>query len=243
MDPRTTTLDEFLGAVLRGATKLLGCGSTSLIFINEKTQQIGIRLGALATSGPVISQIEQLLGGHVGKLVFPLNKATDSLVYRAWRERRVFETSSLAELVGSVFPRLVLRAMDAVIGAHRLIVAPALSGSRNYGVLMFEKEGAHPFNPQQREVLLRYARRIGEILESDLADQGAQLVAKLQAAAGPEYLLLGEGGEVRGHVAGSTVSPELVAELSALARAPAAERRARGARRAAERRWRTICSR
>jgi hypothetical protein len=83
----------------------LGCGSTSLIFINEKTQQIGIRLGSLTTSGPLVSQIEQVLGGRFGKLVYPLRSAADSLVYRAWRERKTLETSSLAELVGSASPR------------------------------------------------------------------------------------------------------------------------------------------
>jgi PAS domain-containing protein len=89
---------------------------------------------------------------------------------------------------------------------------------------MFQKEGAHPFNQQQREVILRYARRIGEILENDLMGQGQQLIAELQR--GPEYFVFGEGGELRGHAAGSSAPPELIADLSALARTPAAERRA-----------------
>ncbi|HEY3449015.1 MAG TPA: ATP-binding protein [Myxococcales bacterium] len=224
MDPRTATLEEFLVAVLRGATKILGCGSTSLIFINEKTQQIGIRLGSLTTSGPLVAQIEQVLGGRFGKLVYPLKSAQDSLVYRAWRERKTLETSSLAELVGSAFPKIVTGTIIRVIGEHRFIVVPAIAGSRNYGVLMFQKEGAHPFNQQQREVILRYARRIGEILENDLMGQGQQLIADLQG--GPEYFVFGEGGELRGHVAGSSAPPELVADLSTLARAPAAERKA-----------------
>jgi hypothetical protein len=53
-------------------------------------------------------------------------------------------------VVGSAFPQLIARQMSRLIGEHRFICVPALSGARNYGTLVIEKHGAHPFNRQQR---------------------------------------------------------------------------------------------
>jgi PAS domain S-box-containing protein len=168
MDARATSLDEFLGAVLRGAAKILGCGSTILILISEKSKQMSIRLGTMAVSYPLLARVEQVIGGSIDARSFSVEAAVDSLVYRAWRERTALETSSLSELVGGALPALVKQEMAKLIGQHRFICVPALSITRNYGVLLFQKEGGHPFSLQQREVILRYARRIGEILENDL---------------------------------------------------------------------------
>jgi PAS domain S-box-containing protein len=217
MDVNTTTLEEFLGAVLRGAAKILGCGSTNLVFINDKTQKISIRIGTPALAHPVVRSVEQVLGNRVGDFVFPIKAAVDSLVYRAWRERKSFETSSFSELVGTAFPQLITRQMTKLIGEIRFICVPALSVSRNYGVLVFSKEGAHPFNRQQREVILRYARRIGEILENDLMGQGQQLFADLRVS-GPDYYLFSGDGTLLGTAAGTGAAPEVVAELSERAR-------------------------
>ncbi len=206
MDARATSLEEFLVAVLRGAAKILGCGSTNLILINEKTQEIRVRLGAMAVSNPIIAALEGLLGRSFQGACFPVRLAQGSLIYRAWRDHSVLETSSLAELVGGVMPARLVAQMSRLIGEQRFICVPARSSSRSYGVLLFQKEGPHPFSRQQREVLLRYARRIGEILESDLTGQGQLLVAQLPGG-GPDYLLLDGEGQLLGH--GPSGSPTL----------------------------------
>jgi PAS domain S-box-containing protein len=107
--------------------------------------------------------------------------------------------------------------MSRLIGEHRFICVPALSGARNYGTLVIEKDGAHPFNRQQREVILRYARRIGEILENDLMGQGQQLFADLNAG-GPDYYLFDDAGKLLGAGATSPTSTEIVADLSTRSR-------------------------
>jgi len=181
MDVKTTDLEEFLVAVLRGATKILGCGSTILILISEKTQEIRIRLGTMAGSAAMVAQLEHVLGNSFKGISVPLRSAQDSLAYHAWRDHSIRETSSLTELVGGAWPRPLIEQMARLIGEHRFIVVPALSSTRNYGVLLFQREGRHPFSRQQRELLLRYARRIGEILESGGMGQGHELVAHLPA--------------------------------------------------------------
>jgi PAS domain S-box-containing protein len=170
---RTSNLEEFLESILRGAAKILGCNSTNLILFNERTGEIRVHIGAMAVSYPVLDNIEQLLGKSFKGISVPIERAQDSMVYRSWRDRIICETSSLSELVGGTFQLDVTEQMSLLAGEHRFICVPALSGSRNYGVLLFTKEGKHPFNRQQLEVLLRYARRIGEIVER----QGQDLFA------------------------------------------------------------------
>ena len=196
----STNLKQFLEAVLRGAAKIVGCGSTNLILFNEKTQEIRVHLGITANAFPVIAEIEKLLGARFPGFSWPLPSAEGSLVARSWREARYCETTSLKELVGDALSPLILAAVTRLVGEHRFACVPALGSTRNYGVLLFEKDGHQPFNRQQREVLLRYARRIGEILENDLMGQSQTLFDHLPDDQ-PDSLLFDEHGELRGHSA------------------------------------------
>jgi PAS domain S-box-containing protein len=197
MQTRGRDLEDVLDAILRGSAKILGCDSTHLILFNEKTNEIRIRVGAKATSYPVLDQLESLLGQRFDVITLSLDSAHGSLVYASWRDGAIRETSSLSELVANTFPPEVTEQLAAVIGEHRFICVPALSGTRNYGVLLFEKQGRHHFSRQQRAVLLRYARRIGEIVENNLVAQGQTLFAQ-PTYHGPTYLLFDPSGAVRG---------------------------------------------
>ena len=194
----STNLKQFLEAVLRGAAKIVGCGSTNLILFNEKTQEIRVHLGITADAFPVIAEIEKLLGARFPGFSWPMKSAEGSLVTRSWREALYCESISLKELVGAALPPLILAAVTRLVGEHRYACVPALSSTRNYGVLLFEKDGHKPFNRQQREVLLRYARRIGEILENDLMGQSQTLFDHLPDDE-PDSLLFDARGELRGH--------------------------------------------
>ena len=59
MKVESPNLKQFLEAVLRGAAKIFGCGSTNLILYNEKTQKIRVHLGITADVFPVIDEIEK----------------------------------------------------------------------------------------------------------------------------------------------------------------------------------------
>ena len=194
----STNLKQFLEAVLRGAAKIVGCGSTNLILFNEKTQEIRVHLGITADAFPVIAEIEKMLGAQFPRFSWPMSSAEGSMVARSWREALFCETTSLRELVGAALPPFILAAVARLIGERHFACVPALSSTRNYGVLLFEKEGTQPFNRQQREVLLRYARRIGEILENDLMGQSQTLFDKLPNDQ-LDSLLFDARGELRGH--------------------------------------------
>ena len=194
----STNLKQFLEAVLRGAAKIVGCGSTNLILFNEKKQEIRVHLGITADAFPVIAEIEKMLGAQFPGFSWPMSSAEGSLVSRSWREALFCETTSLKELVGAALPPFILAATARLIGERDFACVPALGSTRNYGVLLFEKEGLQPFNRQQREVLLRYARRIGEILENDLMGQSQTLFDHLPDDE-PDSLLFDASGELRGH--------------------------------------------
>jgi PAS domain S-box-containing protein len=198
MKVESANLAQMLQAALRGAAKIVGCSSTHLILFDEKAQKIRIRLGATADALPVIGQIEKLLGAQFQNFFWPMRSAEGGLAARCWRQTIFCETSSLKELVGAALPPAICATIERLIGERMFACVPALSSTRSYGVLLFEKVGCQPFNRQQREVLVRYARRIGEILENDLMGQGQSRFDQLPDDK-PDSLLLGEDGELAGH--------------------------------------------
>jgi PAS domain S-box-containing protein len=171
------SLEEFLVAILRGAAAVVGCDSTNLIFINERTQEILIRLGIKPPSQPALNDIEAVLGAALQLTRIPIAQAQESLIYRCFRDREIKQCSSIAELVGGAFPAAVVEQVDKLAGQHVFICVPAQGPRRVYGVLLFQKEGPAPFTRRQSEVLQRYARRIGEILENSGTGRGQSLVS------------------------------------------------------------------
>ncbi|MBW1873286.1 MAG: hypothetical protein JRJ19_14545, partial [Deltaproteobacteria bacterium] len=58
----TTNLDDFLENVLRGAAKILGCNSTNLVVINEKTRNMQVRIGITAGDFNKLAELEEVMG-------------------------------------------------------------------------------------------------------------------------------------------------------------------------------------
>jgi signal transduction histidine kinase len=170
------SLDEFLCNVLRGAAKMVGCNSTNLVVVDEELQQMRVRVGARDDDYPILAELEDVLGGSFDGLWVSLESTKSSYLYRVWLEGTILETSRVAELVGQAFSLEVVEQFEEKIGEHRYLLVPAIGASRNYGVLIFEKAGCQPFSNQQREVVLHYARRIGEILECEFNGQGLAMI-------------------------------------------------------------------
>jgi PAS domain S-box-containing protein len=213
----SANLKQFLESALRGAAKIVGCNSTNLILFNEKKQEIRVHLGITADALPIIAEIEKMLGAQFPRFSWPMKSAEGSLIARSWREALFCETTSLKELVGAALPPFILGATARLVGERSYACVPALGSTRNYGVLLFEKEGLQPFNRQQREVLLRYARRIGEILENDLMGQSQTLFDHLPDDQ-PDSLLFDARGELRGHGPRGNAAIERVLRESDLVR-------------------------
>ncbi len=157
---------EVLTSILRGAAKLLGCTSANMVLMDEKSGTVRVVVATMASIRSQIGEVENLVGA-VQNVAFPLNALSPTaLAYRSWKERSSMETSSLAEIVGpEVMPTDGVEAAMDYLGDHRFFLVPVMSGSLSFGVLIFEKPGTNPFSPQQRELLIRYAQRVGEIID------------------------------------------------------------------------------
>ncbi|MBM4397077.1 MAG: PAS domain-containing protein [Deltaproteobacteria bacterium] len=208
-------IEQIIESVLRGAAKMVGCHSASLIAFNEPAREVRIRVGA--TAGPMkedLSRVEEVLG-DIKSAVFPFDVVEGSRIFECWRGRKVFESGSIAELVGTAISAPVVASMDEIIGAHRFICVPAIGGQgRCHGVIVFEHPGPHHFNPQQRELLLAYAHRIGEILEEGArAWQPPGAVSRVLVDA--EQRVVGAAGNGHGGGEGAKAVPREVLERAA----------------------------
>jgi PAS domain S-box-containing protein len=158
-------IEGIIASVLHGAAKILGCDSASLIVIDEAARSAILRVGTVAGSSEGLAEVE----GAVGRLKgasFPLDRILESVVYASWRDRAVLEAESLLDLAAGVIDRDMLAPVAHLVGERRFICVPALAGGRCHGIMAFDKVGLAPFSPQQRELLIRYARRVAEILET-----------------------------------------------------------------------------
>ena len=173
MQERPAGIAGIIEPILRGSTRILGCTSASLIVFNDVRREVRLRVGTAAESLPDLEQVEALAGSIEGAS-FSFDDVSGSLVYRSWKQRIVLETSSLGDLAGNAFGTEILGPVMDMIGERRFICVPALTGDLCQGVVVFDKAGAAPFSRQQREVLLLYGQRIGDIIESDPDDVGAQ---------------------------------------------------------------------
>lgn len=167
---------DVLASVLRGAAKILGCNTATLIVLSERTGTVRIRVGVGAEVRPALDVVEEAFGGNVNELTFTFPRVRDSLIFRSWSEDVPLECSTIEELARNAFPEEAFALLASVLGPHRFICVPVATRVRRYGVIIFEKDGDAPFSRQQRELMVRYAGRIAEILENDLWSVGDVLL-------------------------------------------------------------------
>jgi PAS domain S-box-containing protein len=195
MSPGSGNTSELLEPILRGAAKILGCATATLILLGERTRTVKLAIGVQGEGTP-IREVEDIFGSAVSGLRVPFEAAEDSLVFKVWRRGIIGEASTIADLAGSAFPAEVYTQLAALIGVHRFLCLPLASRSRRLGVIIFEKEGTVPFSRQQRELGVRYATRVAEIMVNDLQAEGEQLFtdAGTPDSGEPIYLLLDADG-------------------------------------------------
>ena len=225
MPERISNIGELLEPILRGAAKILGCATTTLILLNERTRTARLRIGH--GEATPIREVESIFGAQVNEITVPFDAAEDSLVFKVWRTGTVVETSEIQDLAAAAFTLEVYRQLDKLIGKHRFLCVPVASRSRRFGAIIFEKDGGQPYSRQQRELGVRYASRIGEIVENDLWAEGEALLfdtGALPTEGEPVYLVFDPVGALvaragKGAAKGKAVEevdglpPEFVGEL------------------------------
>ncbi|MBM4371659.1 MAG: PAS domain-containing protein [Deltaproteobacteria bacterium] len=176
MNRQPHDLEAMLEPILRGAAVVLGCNSANLILYDAARGQVSVLVGEAADQSPIIETIEGMLGLPLRGDVFDVPETGGSLLLEAWPVREVRETSSLAEIVGTILPRELVAPVEEIIGPRRFVIVPVSHGHPSLGVMVFEKASDAPFSVQQREIMVRYSQRVGELLEIDVGDRGRPLL-------------------------------------------------------------------
>ncbi len=169
-------IEGMLDPILRGAAVVLGCNSANLIVYHPKSGKVSIQVGVASEQTPLIEEIEGMLGLPLRGVVFEIPDAGSSLVLGPWPHPELRETSSLAEIVGSILPEEIVTPVEEIIGPRRFVLVPVVHDHRTFGTMIFEKASETPFSVQQREIILRYAQRVGELLDIDAGDRGHPLL-------------------------------------------------------------------
>lgn len=193
-----SSVETLMESILRGAAKILGCISANLVVFEGKSRRARVRIGTTAAKQQEIDEIEDVFGKALRSASFDFTDIEEGLVYAAWRERTVFDTASLRELVGKAFAPEIIEEVSGMIGRQRFICVPVAWGRNSFGVIIFTKEDPSPFGLQQREILLRYAQRIGEIIENEM--HGRTTFDSTPSGATPPpvartYLVFNQAGE------------------------------------------------
>ncbi|MFH1531658.1 MAG: ATP-binding protein [Pseudomonadota bacterium] len=169
-------IEGMLDPILRGAAVVLGCNSANLIVYHPKSGKVSVQVGVASEQTPLIEEIEGMLGLPLRGVVFEIPDAGTSLLLDSWPYPELRETSSLAEIVGSILPEEIVAPVEEIIGPRRFVIVPVVHGRRTFGVMIFEKVSQTPFSVQQREIILRYAQRVGELLDIDMGERAHPLL-------------------------------------------------------------------
>jgi len=193
-------LEQSIQQLLQGAASVLGSEAAALILFDEKADRLTLSLGVHRQRTEDLREAEGLLGTDIRGLAVPISSISESLIVRCWREARIFETSTLADLTDHFFDTEAVQTVDRLIGEHSFACVPALGSRRVEGVVIFVKAGAHGYAPVQRRLLLQYAGRVAQLVEGErLGRQAADLLelgeeTTSEAAAG--FLILDRQLEV-----------------------------------------------
>ncbi len=174
----SSLVERNIQLVMRGAARLLGCGSASYLRFDEASHTVRIWVGTMDEVGNILKRVEQIVGTHLGGGVIGWKPATGSIVFESLRTGRIMESSSIADLVGQAIPSPISAAMDRMIGPRKYASVPVTGQSGILGIILFEKVDDHPFSPSQRELLISYATRIGLVLESERFADDARVVLR-----------------------------------------------------------------
>jgi PAS domain S-box-containing protein len=151
--------------ILHAAARVLGCGSVQLARVDEEAKTLVFATSITNREGAKVAEVESVLGFRLEGASLPLD-FENSLFVRAVTESRLFITHDVSDLTGGVVPQAAVAQIREAIGPRTFAVVPVASQSGAHGVLLFEKPLIEPFTPEERDLLVAYADRVGADLES-----------------------------------------------------------------------------
>ncbi len=174
--------------ILYAAARVLGCGSVQLTMADDDRRSLVFTTSITNKDLPRLVEVENELGFPLEGARMPL-AATDSLIVRCYREARVIITHDVAELAGGILPPDTVEAIRQTIGPRTFAAVPVAARAGVLGALLFEKPDESGFSPDERDLLVAYADRVGADLESQALSADVARLEKLEPGAGHAPIL------------------------------------------------------
>ncbi len=159
-------VDEQVRSVLHAMRQLLGFSSTTMARLD--TEKGGLVLSFdIGTRLPLLKEAGALLGFDPTGAVFPL-WAEDSLFVRSYKEGRLLYTTDLNELAGGALPPATLQPFASAVGSRLFVMVPVPGASGAIlAVILLDRSKTEPPTADERDQLLLYSERVGQLLEAD----------------------------------------------------------------------------
>ena len=151
--------------ILYAAARVLGCGSVQLTLVDDERRSLVFISSITNRDMARLVAVENELGFALEGARLPL-AAERSVLVRAYKEERIIIVHDAGELAGGIIPRDTIEAIRETIGPRTFAAVPVVARSGVMGVLLFEKPDESGFPPDDRDLLIAYADRVGKDLES-----------------------------------------------------------------------------
>ncbi len=174
--------DRALGTtrmILYAAARVLGCGSVQLTMVDDEKRSLVFTTSITNRELPRLAKVESELGFQLEGARMPLN-VEGSMLVRAYREERLVVVNDVAELAGGLIPADTIEAIREQIGPRTFAAVPVVARAGALGVLLFEKPDESGFTPEDRDLLVAYADRVGADLESQALSDDVRRLESLE---------------------------------------------------------------
>jgi len=174
--------DRALGTtrmILYAAARVLGCGSVQLVMVDDEKRSLVFTSSILNRELPRLERVEHELGFQLEGARIPL-AAEQSVLVRAYREERLIVVHDAGELAGGILPADTLDAIREAIGPRTFAAVPVVARMGTIGLLLFEKPDETGFTPEDRDLLVAYADRVGADLESQALSDDVRRLESLE---------------------------------------------------------------
>src|SRR5581483_6434852 len=165
--------------ILHAAARVLGCGSVQLATVDDERRSLVFTVSITNREAHRLREVENELGFGLEGARLPLAAESSTLV-RAMREERLFVVHDPSEMAGGILPEETIQAIRDSIGPRTFAVVPIVARAGAMGVLIFEKPDDTGFTPEDRDLLVAYADRVGADLESQVLSDDVRRLESLE---------------------------------------------------------------
>jgi PAS domain S-box-containing protein len=169
--------------ILYAAARVLGCGSVQLTMVDDDKRSLVFTTSITNRELERLVAVENEMGFQLEGARIPL-AAEKSVLVRAYREERLLVTHDASDLAGGILPADTVQAIRETIGPRTFAAVPVVARAGALGVLLFEKPDESGFTPEDRDLLVAYADRVGADLESQALSDDVRRLESLEPGEG-----------------------------------------------------------